>query len=935
MLRHLRLLALPLALLAASAPAQSTVNELRESANAKLAAGAFADAIGDLQALIQIQGESKKPEVVQSLEYVYFQLALCHFLTGDFASAEPAFQTFIKKYPRGNKTGEAAVYVADTQRFTKRLDKAVDSYAAALKRYPSLSVDLVSDIHAGTARCYLAQDDWDNAIPSLLKTIETAIDPYRRSWAATLVATAYLKTIQLEKLYPLVPFLLTRTSFANSSIAFNMAALEAGDALFSEERYREALWIHRLVFPHDTIIEHSQKALELLQQKSDFESRHPSNPRVIMRLQENIGELEAEIEAMNGVDNYDNDLEYRIARGYMEQMRSREACEKFLHLHDAADGELAEEALFYAFQCATRFTPWDKAYEIGEEYIVQYPEGRWFEPLTFMMTQMYAREQKWETVASHVDRILKIRPNHQLEADCRYLGGYACFMLERFDDALAHFSTIREKFPQHELLPAVVYWAGMTHLFTGDYEPAAKDFDEVVRVHTGSQYVEDATFRRAVCEYGLQEFASAEKMFAEFVARYPDSKLKSEALMTEGDAAGALGRLPEAISSYRQALDIYYRHAGDDDFNIEHYNHCSFQCGQILTDDEQWAEAYAFYQDYIKRNVPESNIPLAVYWSGKCLLQTNGELDALHYYRTQMESLGSDRKNIGVDMILDEWIGLSKKLTGEQSRIAWHDLNNALAAAVASHNATLTLHFQRMFLYKPEILPEDKERLETAILSADALTNASPGVLQYIIDTAPARGKPALALDASREMIAAFPETDYALDARIVLADDAHRRALDAERGSDLRDSLYKEAVDYLTYVREVYASAPEAGKALIALGTLYTERGDTDAAEQAYKDILGNRDWRPLWPEALHGRGICAMKARNYLEASAYFERIYLLYSGYASWTAKAYLRRAECLQKLSRPDKAREVLQEFLSIPDLKDTPEAADAEKLLQNL
>lgn len=926
--RRLRVFAVAVAtILALDAGAQQTTREIRESANAKLAQGAFADAIGDLQALVDILGTSPRDDVKAGLEHIYFSLGICHFFTGDFGEAEKAFQLYIKLYPHGGKVMDAWVYIGDAQRFGEKPKEAIKTYTDALKRF-SYGVDLRTDLFSGVARCHLAEDDWAAAIPALLGAYRWAPDPLRRSWAATLLATAYLKTVDLPKLYPLIPSLITKGSFAKRSIAFNLSALEAGDALFAEERYREALWIHRLVYPHDVVVARSGEYLELLQRRAEFERRRPGDPRVLMRLQESIGELEAEIEVIGGIDNYDLELQYRIARGYMEQRRYREACELFLYLHGVAGREVAEESLYLAFQCATRFLPWTKAYGIGKTYMEKYPDGEYYDPLTLMMGQMYAREENWATVITHLTQALDMRPNHSLEADCRFLLGYACFMEERFEEAVDHLTRLRTKFPQHELMPAAVYWTAMAHLFNGDYAAAAPHFDEVLDHHPSSIYVEDSAFRRAVCAYGLTHYEDADGRLAAFIAAYPQSKLAGEATMMRGDVAGVFGAADDAVRFYSQAMQ-------DERLNMEYYNHCAFQAGTILTDAERFDEARTFFQRYVETNREGSNIPLATFWIGKCILKLQGEAAALKYYQDSMASFGKDRSQIGVDMILDEWIGLTRKVDADKATIAWQQLQQGLREANRNNDRTTALRLQRMLMFHPSLVEADRERVMAEILKPENFEHASPAVLQFILDTARERGMHDLAKAAAARVIADFTETDYALDARMTLARYAIEAARLAEPGSDRASELYAEAIRHLGVVREVYASSGEAGQALLILGELFREQRKFKEADAAYKDVLGVKEWRPLWPEALYGRGLCNMQDRKYIEASAYFERIYLMYAGYQKWAARAYLRRAECLERISDKPKAIETLRDMLARSEFEALPEAAEARELIQKL
>ncbi len=908
---------------------QATVAEIRESAFRKFSEGEFDDAIPDFAALITALGESKQSQTLMAMEIVYYDLALCHFLTGNFPEADKSFQGYIKKYPHGSRTHDAYVYIADSRRFNGKHQEAIKAYQDALKRY-TYAPDLLTDIYASIARCYLALDDWAAAREPLRRAFSSAPDGLRRNRAATLLATAYLKTLDMEHIYRMVPFLLQRDSLASRSIAFNMSALEAGDALFQDERYREAFWIHRLVYPHDEVQVRTEAFLDYLQKSLAYEQRYLTDPRRLMRLQEWIGETESEIKALAEIDNYDVDLHYRIARGYMEALRYREARELFLHLHAFGGAERAEESLFFAFFCSTRLQPWTRAYEIGRKYMEAYPAGEWYDDLTLMMGQMYAKEQNWPEVIRHLSEVLQTRPEHQSAAECLFLLGYAHFMEEQFEQAIVRLQDLRKRFPGSELIPAAVYWTAMASMFHSQYEPAAQDFDLILMDHPSSIYAVDSAFRRAVCNYALGQFELADERLAAFLAANPTHKLAAEATVMRGDVAGGLGQLDEAVRFYQQAMTF-----PPDQLNIELYNHCTFQAGQILFDAERYADVRAHFQRYIEANRPEANIPQAVYWVGRAMWQVGERAATLRYYRDTMLKYGNDRTALGVDMILDEWVGTTRKVKPEEESAAWNDLQQAMREAARAGDRVATLRLTRLLLFHPSIKDTERERVLSNLLQPESVTNASPAVLETMLDAANARGQTNFAVTIASQILQDFTETDYALDARMLLAQYAIAQARTLPPQSAEAAARFAEAIKHLGVVREVYASSGEAAKALLILGELYREQGKMEEADRCYEDVLGVRGWSNHWPEALYGRGQCAESRREYLKATAFYERIYIMYAGYRQWCAQAYLRRAECLHRAYEDTKAIETLRAMLANPDFESMPEAKQARELLAKL
>lgn len=910
--------------------AQETINVIRESANKYFSAGEFADALPYLEQLIEIQGSSRDIHVIGTLEKVYYNAAMCKFFVGDFTGAKASYERYNAKYKRGLYIHESYVYIADCLRYSGKHKEAIAQYRVALKTF-SYPVELKTDIYAAIARCFLAQDDWVSAVEPLKQALATAPDYMRRNRAATFLATAYLKNMDLENIYKMVPSLLTRDSLASRSIAFNMAALEAGDTLFGDERYREAFWIHRLVYPYDDIMVNTESYIERLKAMIANSQRYVTNPRRLMRYNEWLADAESELETLqNNVEKYDTELMFRIARGYMEAKRFREGCELFLRMNQVGGDEHAEESLYLAFMCAVQIPANSRAYVIGRKYMDDYPSGEWYDVLTLIMGQLMASEKDWQAVIRHFSEVLQVRPNHQSAAECLYLLGYAHFMEEEFEQSRTRLMEIRTKYPECDLVPDAVYWCAMASIFDGDFETGEKDFTELIDKYPACRYFQDATYRRGVCNYALGKYDIAEEQLAGFVNDFPQNELVAEANMTRGDIAGAVGRLDEAVALYQGAMNVT-----TNELNIEQYNHCAFQTGEILFDAEKYPEIRDHFTKYIKKNREESNIPLAVYWIGRAMLQQGEITGAMRFYRDATLKFGKDRMQVGVDMILDEWVAASRKCNVAESKAAWDDISYVIRNAESAHDKVSALRFQRLNLYRPGLENGERERILDGLCTVDNLTIASPAVLETMLDTAKARGQTNFAIRVANQIIKDFTETDYALDARALLADMALAQAAGENPGSERAQKLYAGAIKNLTVIREVYATSPEAASAMLKLGEIYTMQGKVDEADQCYKDVLGVRDWRPLWPRALFGRGQCAEKKSEWLKASAYYERIYVMYSGYRDMTAKAYLARAKCLRRGYETKKAAETIRAMLACEDLKNFPEYAEAEHILATL
>lgn len=912
----------------ASGQIQNTMREIRENVLRKMSLGEYESAIPDLLALIETLKDVKTSTGHAEMESIYYHLGICYFLTAQFPKAQEAFLTYRKRYPNGPRASIAAVYIADSLRFSSKAKEAIKAYQEAINRYEFPS-DIKTDIYASIARCYLTLDDWTSACEPLYQAFRSAPDNLRRGRAATLLATAFLKTKALDKLYPVIPYILQRDSLASHSIAFNLSALEAGDALFGDERYREALWIFRLVFPYEEVQRRTEAYLERLKKMAEYEKRSKTDPRRLMRIMEWIGDTEGDLKILAEVKNYDEDLFYRISRSYMDALRYYEACEAFIHLHGVTPSkERAEECLYLAFICSSNFDKRDRFFVLARQYMDKYPGGLYYDEITMMTAQVYVQQKNWPVVITFLEEVLRVSPKHQMAAECLFLLGYAHFMEEQFDKAVTRLRELRTRFPGWEQVDAAIYWTAMSLMFPGDFQGAEQEFAQVIKL-AASKYVEDSTYRQAVCNYALGKYDEAEKQLETFIAKYPDGSLRFEAHMVRGDIAGTVGRGLDAVTYYQEALK-----APDDLINIEYYNHAAFQSGQILYDAEKFKEVIAHFESYMARNRDGSNIPLATFWSGKSLFNLGDQIGALNFYRQAVERFGQDRKAMGVDLILDEWISTTKRMTTNDVNEAWTQMANNWDKAIAADNHVLRLRYQRIMLYKPGLTPVAAGKIRQNLLHEENLDYASPNVMEVMLDSALAQNLTLMAMMTAERIITDFPETDIALDARMYIAKQSLLKAKEAS-STTAANELIKKAEDHLTIIKNVYATTGDAAEALLLLGEIYRDQKKMDQAQQCFDAVLGVKAWRSSWPVALHGLGLCAEAKKDWLKATAYYERIYVMYSNHRAWVAKAYLRRAECLMQLYLETKAKETLTEFLAQEALKTFPEYEQGVKLRAKL
>ena len=917
----------------AAAVSNITAKEARAQANAAMAQGEFEQAIENLQYLIQALGDSSKEDTKRMMESIYYRLGVAFFFTAQFDSAEKAFKVYLKKYPRGAYTADADLYIADSLRFRDKIDKAFTAYKRTLKKHATqYTRDQKTDIYCAMVRCKIAKDQWAKVPPLIKEIFKLAPDAERKNWAACILTISYLKKMEVSKVFDMIPLLLGRNSFASRSVALNMELLAAGDNLFSEEEYRRALWIYRIIYPHDMLENNAERYLAYLRRKAELLKKRTDALRALMRLQERIGETEAELKSLEEIDNYDIELYTRIAKAYFETSLFREARDLYLYLNEEVENpESKDEDLFLAFRCSMALRPLDDAFKLGERYMDEYKgKGNYFDIVTMTMGKLYALLEDWPKVISHYKRTLEIKPEHEDRAECEFLIAYASFMEEDFDQTIFWLTKMDKQNPDNPRYVDSLYWLGMAYMFSKNYKEAESYFEELLSTDPSSQYTEDAKYRTAVCLFGLSKMKEAEKHFKDFVAQYPHSKLLGEAYMMLGDIAASDARLKEAVT--------YYQKVANYPINVELYNYAMFRCGEILFQNElkydkhkkklviDYDAVIKHFNAYITRNRPGSNIPQAIFYIGRSLWNKGERSGALEHYLDAVKKYGNEVSALGVDMILEEWIGKANSLKDQKLKErTWNQVWDLIKQARREHKSVLALRLKRALLYKQNISDEEKARLIKEIVQPRNIDIATPSTLVFIMDEAVKKHSMALAEDAANTIVDIFTETDYALDARMFLAKQAAKR----------KD--YKTALKHLGVIREVFATNLQAGEALAMMGDIYLEKKEYDKAEKCYKDILSVKEWKgKLWPRALYGLARSLMGRREYAKACVPLERVYIMYAFYKEWCAKAYLARSRCLAKMREYRKAAAILREMMKHEDdYSKFKEWSEAKKELRKL
>jgi TolA-binding protein len=889
--------------------------DLARQADALIASGDYHAAIPYLEMLIlKLQGNTE-PLVQSVRERARYYLAVSYMETERTGQAQQEFRSYLNSYPMGMFRKMAILLLAETYATDGQWEDVVNALRAGLEE-TGWAPNLFVAVNRLLGDALVRLERWSESVEPLLVVFRRSPDYRARTDAAAMIATALVRDEQFERLFEFVP--LAYRTWAKYDARLNIALIEAGDSNFNAERYQHALVLYRLVFFKSELQRRLQDALDSTKREhAQLVERGGLNLLEVAaqrrHLERLIPALEDQLKTLEDLPDYDQDLIIRQARSYHKLVRHWEALYLYRNLYERfPEHELGDLGLYSAFMTARDMKNDERALQEGYDYIRLLPQGNYWDWVTLEVTQVHMRRAQWKEGLAVATQALRDKPDHAAADYMMLLAGNSNFQLEQVEDALENFVSIMEQYPDSPFMEDAHYWLSLSLLFLARYPEAEIQFDRFVVRYPQSAYIEDATYRLGLAQYGTDDYDAAYETFQRFVRRYPESLVLAEAYSMMGDILGARRKLDEALEMFAQSRAVAT--------NMYQINYATFQAARILELEARFAEIVALFEDYLKTHGEQGNFSEASYWLGTAHLRMGQPKKAFDIFFDAITRYGNVTTRYGIDMILrDLVLDRHRLIPPEQHRLLLDRLSVALESARANKERTLELRLVALFA-ETEQDADRRRGLAAAILREANIPLAGPFTLDLMGREADATGQTELARAIYEHFLQHHGTSDFALD--------AHRWMTDRL----IADGELERALATAREILRRWPAASEAGWAKKREGDILRALNEFERAIESYTTVLAVRQWRQFWPESLYNIGLCYMQQNRLKEAFAFFQRVYVLYEGYPEWAARAYLRSAECLEKLGKPDEALATYRELLSKQALAETPEARTALRLV---
>lgn len=902
----------------------------------------YPKAIENLTAVVGI-AKDKTPESV------FYCLGFAHYNQKNYDEAAKIFQQYVAKYPETLNTPEVQLFLGRSLlQLDGKVEEALKALAAAAR-----NPELLEEARFSAADAYIKKGDVKKAAEVLENAIKEKVSGPALMRACLQLADLYITNDDLSSATSILRRVENSAGYPNVIVAVNHRLVQIGDKQLQAKDYPAALKSYSNVRPQVQVLAIQEKRITEMQArveslKKGIETFKAAKKAIPARVEEQLAMYTGTIESMRAVldevkkmADYDAILQYRIARCYFNMERYWPSTAGFEAIYtDFPKFPDAATAMFGAVVSQWKLGRSEATRALALKYIERFPEGANLAQVAelngTLLLQDGLNKEAAEFLADYLVKNPK-EPNREkfaaLLANARFAGG-------DYDAAASDYEKLKQEFPSSAYLEEWIYRRALCDFLRNDYDNTLKSFAAYDQAYPTGQFQADVTYRRGIIL--LAQGAQAKDLdkkaayFNQLITSISDlsgspasENFRGPLFTLLGDAYSARngdGDATKAATAYANAV----KNANGDN-NVIQY--ALEEATKMLRGEKRYDDLADLWKKFLEDNPGHAMELRGVSELSKLLVRAKKYDEAktllIEKLRKDIHNPRSEYAEMLISQLANLYVPqrvIVKK--GETPPPPPPDpepqLVEALSLPEDQHSGT---YLARVLFAKSELArmmknPEKNKLAMTALANTARPEDLSPILLsivgQFLFDA----GKYDEAAPFFQRLSEAFPGSFYA-DAgpvglgRIALAKKDYNAALaqfDKAIASPSGSTMLKEATFGKAQALFYLNKRPEA--------------------KTLFEDIIKNKEWRGVEKAgSLYFLGEIFAVENDKAKASYYFNQVYLSYKGIPEYAAKAYLRSSEVLRSNGQLEEANATLREFLDPrknPQLKDTPEAAEARK-----
>ena len=800
-----------------------------------------------------------------SFEELLFWKGFVEFQLGR-PEAETTLRDFMKRFPQSTRSFEARRSLGQLCRQQKKYKEAADLFAE------------------------LSQDDNPHrAEEARLLELSTRIEMGDEAGAGELAAHVLADDPDFTK--------------TDRAVAFDLLAFRVGAALLDHGQPRPALAVLRrlALWPCDRLIAAQQASRDALPGDPSFQPLRAA--------------IDADLQELATVPDYDGALRLRAARAYLVLGRSREAA---LLLAEAlpswAEGPSRLPAAVTLAEAYRDLSRWDDL--VAAATSVEAGLANPLPPAAVELELLQAEaEQQSGNLAAAITLLQSLHHDAPKDAEAdraTFLLGYNLMLAGRASEASDALGSYETDFPQSPLREDALYWKGMALAALHKPDEARTAWARQLELFPAGRLRADAAFQKArtLVIHGKDPDGKAVPALEAFLRDFPSGPHLTEALLLLADCRLAAGGLDQGLALLAQVAPT----------DGPLYDRAALRIGAVYESRGDDAKAEAHYRTFIA-NRTGAAVSTALVRIAAIERRNGQEEGAQAVYWDAIEQHGNDPGPEG-DALFTGLIALERD-SGADDGKPLADRLEALAADAQIHGKPL-LAVRASWAESKALALTDPNRGKAALLRAAALANpetASGTIRADCADAWREGGHGDEAWQVYQDLLASGTETGRAQAGLGLLA---------------WKEGKNDEALAGFTQAES--AALPPATRAEIldARADLLLTAGRTTEAIAEWEKLLrvpgigGERAARTLTQ-----LGDAYLKAGAPGKAVPCYQRVYLMYGRWPDCVARAYWQSGQAFEQLTRREEAVATYRELVGRADLASFDETGKARQRLAEL
>jgi len=853
----------------------------------------------------------KSAEARQYLDKVLELLSYSQIRLGKFDDALETIGRYLQEYPDGAEAESLSFWQGIALLRIEKFDESKSSLEAFLKKYPR-------SIKADDARYAIGLDMLKNGkyreSADYFVNLSPQLKPELGYEALTLALYGYVQGDDCDHALDLLLRMDPQSPQASKLAVYHLLALNLGSRLLQKGEDRKSLLALQRVWGRSRILSRQQQKLAELQARQQ-QLANDKNADLYQQnhLAEVIAEIQDEIKQLNKIPDYDTALQFRIAQAYIHLNRYREA---YLVLRQMADGlpdsGMLMQAQYTMVYCLVYMERWDEVVSAAAEFEKRFPKSPQLALVLYLRAESCRQMEDYAGAYEIFARIGKDFPDSQYAERCAFLAGYVLLMQDKNPEAAAQFQDYIKKYPQGVLLEKAYYWLAMSYHYNKDYDQSRAAQKTYLEHYPKGQYVADSNFRRAQALFNQKNFVAAYKELEACLKQFPKYERLDEVKTQLGDCYFALGEIDRGLAVYQ----------GTSMKDPGLYDYAVFREGQAYKTREEYDKLLALFQKFLtdrpdSPRLTEALSQIAWYYRSK------GDVNkATEIYWQAVRDHGDNPEAVGVEDML-RTLAKYYRQPDERQKFSIR-LQSMAEQEVAKHPALAARVRWMLAQLAQKDNPTAADQQMLAIRQGLDLRKLSPLLLADIGDAALRLGKVDDARECYRTLISWYPTS--------MLKDRGYAGMGMVARAAGNND----EALSYFSLFDKNDFQSMEKPRVLRAKADIYLDQNKPELALEQLEALLAMPITRGRSAvEALYQIGSIRLSLGDAKKAIPYFQRIYVMYSRWSDYTAKAYWNSGQAFEKLNMTEEARRTYREFVSQDNLKQTAEYAKAQERLKAL